>query len=223
MTTNLQDTLASLKWHITENTVNKEVILDLIDQAQKQASRAQVITTGEGFQKRVVPWLRATFTPHHIRDIHTRVFRFIEEALELAQALGVSEYSMHTIVRYVFSRDKGEKHQELGGTMVTLAALANAIEEDMHEAGETELMRCWSKREAIRAKQDAKPEFSSLPGGDPTAFADGMAERLRQHYEANKPGYWEARKRRWRVTADNLMLGLLSVAWGSEPDDWPRS
>lgn len=47
--------------------------------------------------------------------------------------------------------------------MVTLAALCLASGPDMHEAGETELARVWTKIEAIRAKQAAKPKHSPLP------------------------------------------------------------
>jgi hypothetical protein len=47
--------------------------------------------------------------------------------------------------------------------MVALAALCLANELDMHEAAETELQRIWTKVEAIRAKQAAKPKNSPLP------------------------------------------------------------
>jgi hypothetical protein len=48
--------------------------------------------------------------------------------------------------------------------MVTLAALCLANELNMQEAAETELARIWTKVEAIRAKQAAKPKHSPLPG-----------------------------------------------------------
>lgn len=37
----LRDKLASLKWHIVENTVNKEIIVDLIEDCQRLAGVAQ--------------------------------------------------------------------------------------------------------------------------------------------------------------------------------------
>jgi hypothetical protein len=58
----------------------------------------------------------------------------------------------------------GDAHQEVGGVMVTLAALCLANELDVLEAAETELQRIWTKVEAIRAKQAAKPKNSPLPG-----------------------------------------------------------
>ncbi len=47
--------------------------------------------------------------------------------------------------------------------MVTLAAHCLAHGVDMHEAGETELARIWTKVDTIRAKQAAKPKGSALP------------------------------------------------------------
>lgn len=92
-----------------------------------------------------------------------RNHRFVEEALELAQACGCSASEAHQLVDYVYGRPVGEKAQEVGGVMVTLAALCLAQGLDMHEAGEIELARIWTKVEAIRAKQAAKPKHSPLP------------------------------------------------------------
>lgn len=46
---------------------------------------------------------------------------------------------------------------------------------------------------------------------DPTLRGDLIAERMRDFYEANRETWWERRKKRWTVSADNLMLGLLGV------------
>jgi hypothetical protein len=97
-------------------------------------------------------------------DKEERSHRFLEEALELVQACGCTADEAHQLVDYVYGRPVGEKHQEVGGVMVTLAALCLAQALDMHEAGETELKRVWTKVEAIRAKQAAKPKVGPLPG-----------------------------------------------------------
>ncbi|MNN11716.1 hypothetical protein D3C81_1246860 [compost metagenome] len=73
---------------------------------------------------------------------------------------------------YVYGRPVGDKHQEVGGVMVTLAALCLAQGLDMHTAGETELARIWTKVEQIRAKQAAKPKHSPLPEHAPATGAD---------------------------------------------------
>lgn len=124
-------------------------------------------TTNTPFQSRVQPWMLACFGEVIAADREERNHRFLEEALELVQACGCSQSEAHQLVDYVFGRPVGEKTQEVGGVMVTLAALCLAQDLDMHENAETELARIWTKVEAIRAKQAAKPKHSPLPVAQP--------------------------------------------------------
>ena len=117
----------------------------------------------ESFQARVRPWMMACFGSAIAADGAERNHRFLEESLELVQACGCTASEAHQLVDYVYGRPVGERAQEVGGVMVTLAALCLAQRLDMHAAGETELTRIWTKVEAIRAKQAAKPKHSALP------------------------------------------------------------
>jgi hypothetical protein len=120
-------------------------------------------TSSPEFQERVWPWMTACFSMEICRDIQERCHRFIEEALELVQACGTTEHEVRQLVEYVYGRPTGDKVQEIGGVMVTLAALCLAEDQNMHEAGEIELKRIWEKIDVIRAKQAAKPKHSPLP------------------------------------------------------------
>lgn len=124
---------------------------------------ADPIPPAWSFQTRVQPWLMECFGPIIAGDKEERNHRFIEEALELVQACGCSQSEAHQLVDYVYGRPVGDPVQEAGGVMVTLAALCLAHGMDMHDAGETELARIWTKVEQIRAKQAAKPKHSALP------------------------------------------------------------
>lgn len=115
------------------------------------------------FQARVAKWMMACFSPEVCRDGRERNHRFLEEALELVQSLGCSASEAHQLVDYTFGRPVGEPVQEMGGVMVTLAALACAHDLGMMPAAETELARVWTKIDQIRAKQAAKPKHSPLP------------------------------------------------------------
>lgn len=115
------------------------------------------------FQARVHPWLTACFGAVIASDKTERNHRFLEEALELVQSCGCTQHEAHQLVDYVYGRPVGEPHQEVGGVMVTLAALCLAQDLDMHADGEAELARIWTKVEQIRAKQAAKPRNSPLP------------------------------------------------------------
>lgn len=115
------------------------------------------------YQTRVERWLAACFPPEVTSDQQERTYRFLEEALELAQANGCRREDALVLIEYVFSRPSGLPDLEVGGVMVTLAGLCSASGINMDDAGNRELERNWERIEAIRAKQGAKPHQSPLP------------------------------------------------------------
>lgn len=119
------------------------------------------------FQSRVQPWMMACFGPEISGDKVERGDRILEETFELLQSGGYDPARVLALRDYVWNRPAGEPHQEVGGVMVTLAAYCLACGLDMHQAGETELARIWTKVEKIRAKQAAKPTGSALPIAQP--------------------------------------------------------
>jgi hypothetical protein len=124
---------------------------------------AHISIRNASFQSRVGNWIQACFGPKIGADTVERNHRFIEEALELIQANGCTASEAHQLVDYVFNRPTGDRKQEIGGVMNTLAALCNATGDSMNEAAEAELERVWTMVEKIRAKQAAKPKHSPLP------------------------------------------------------------
>ncbi|HCF4080795.1 hypothetical protein [Pseudomonas aeruginosa] len=125
------------------------------------------------FQSRVMDWLLECFGPAIAGDVTERNHRYLEEALELVQACGCTAAEAHNLVDYVFGRPVGETSQEVGGVMVTLAALCLAQGIDMSHAGEVELSRISQPEmvERIREKQKRKPAMSPLPGTYPDRVA----------------------------------------------------
>lgn len=146
---------------------------------------------GEPFQFRVQPWLIECFGAEIARDKIERNHRFLEESLELVQALGCTQDEAHKLVDYVFGRPAGAPRQEVGGVMVTLAALCLASDLDMHACGDDELARVWTKVEQIREKQKRKPALSPLPGVYPErlipADQSGSAQPVAT---IHSDGYW---------------------------------
>lgn len=117
------------------------------------------------YQIRTLDWMRACFTQSVIRDRTERADRFLEESLELVRTFkGYDAERAHKLVDYTFNRPVGECNQEVGGVMVTLAALCNAVGVSMVQEGERELARVWTKIDVIREKQAAKADiFGPLP------------------------------------------------------------
>lgn len=117
------------------------------------------------FQDRVHEWMLQCFGAKVAADQTERNHRFLEEALELVQSGGCTASEAHQLVDYVFGRPIGQHAQEVGGVMVTLAALCTAFENDMDICGWVEVKRITAPEmiEKIRAKQAAKPKHSPLP------------------------------------------------------------
>lgn len=140
--------------------VKTDFARNTLEQAISALSRSQ-----DAFQARVHPWMLACFGAAIAADCQERNHRFFEEAAELVQSCGMTASEAHQLVEYTWSRPVGEKSQEVGGVMVTLAALCLANGLDMHAAGETELERISAPETMakIRAKQAAKPKHSPLP------------------------------------------------------------
>lgn len=115
------------------------------------------------FQARIRPWMLATFGAAIADDELERGDRHLEEVLELLQSLNYPRERVYALARFVWGRPAGDPPQEVGGVMVTLAALCLVHGMDMHIEGERELARIWGMVEKIRAKQAAKPTGSALP------------------------------------------------------------
>jgi hypothetical protein len=119
---------------------------------------------GFDYQGRVAEWVRECFGADAPYNKAERAHRFLEEAVELYQATGQSKENALKLVEYVYSRPMGEQFQEVGGVMVTLAALCDSCKIPMFDAASVELTRCWQKIDKIRAKNKAKKKDSALPG-----------------------------------------------------------
>ena len=112
------------------------------------------------FQDGVAQWVTSCFGVEASKDVAERSFRFLEEAIELFQATGRTAEEAYQMVDHVFSRPVGEPSQEVGGVMMTLAALCAAADLDMDQNGQTELARIWTKMDEIRLKHASKPRLS---------------------------------------------------------------
>lgn len=85
-------------------------------------------------------WARDTFGESAMQ-IDERARRFLEEALELAQACGVSLDDSLRSVRVVYARPAGSIEQEMGGVGTTLLTLAQMAGFSADECEASEVRR----------------------------------------------------------------------------------
>jgi hypothetical protein len=77
-------------------------------------------------QRKIAEWCAATFGVTVASDANERAARLLEEAIELAQAEGLPEHAVTTLVRHVYSKPAGRPHQEVGGIGVCLLVYCQA-------------------------------------------------------------------------------------------------
>jgi hypothetical protein len=125
----------------------------IVEQAKNLGSRP--------FQKRAMYWAKKCFGLTLATDIRERNQRFIEEALELVQACGLTRREALGAVNYVYGRPVGDKRQEVGGVYTTLAILCSAHNIDMVGEGERDLREIDNAETTgrIRMKREGKPDF----------------------------------------------------------------
>jgi hypothetical protein len=96
-----------------------------------------------------------------------RAARFLEEAIELAHAIGLSETMAEAILARVYSRKRGDVPQEIGQSMLTLECLAQNEELCADDLARQEFDRVralprayFVKRQNAKAKQGIGGEAS---------------------------------------------------------------
>jgi hypothetical protein len=102
------------------------------------------MSTRDQTQKVVVDWGVRCFGQAHMDDRVIRAARFLEEAVELAQACGLAKDHALRALEHVYSRPAGEVEQEIGGVSVTLLALCGAFGLSADDCETKEIARCLS-------------------------------------------------------------------------------
>ena len=112
------------------------------------------------FQRECDRWLIECFDQRPVDgDPLVRVARFLEEAIELAQAMGLKKENVALLADQVYAKPPGEFSQELGGCLVTLALVASHREADLMMAGEMEVASAFQRIPQIREKSKLKAKI----------------------------------------------------------------
>lgn len=208
--------------NVETGTMPESKLLPYLQRLYQEISDLEHAKTESGFQYRVRPWLWKCFGQEVSENRVERNHRFLEEALELVQACGCSKEHALQIVDYVYGRPLGAPAQEVGGVMVTLAALCLAQSIDLDAAAEGELARVWTKIEEIRAKQAGKVKDSALPGSAPSASAPAEAREAQSPIVRAGNAFVAAHKREPKSPSDSAWMNGYYAALCApvEPQGW---
>lgn len=123
----------------------------------------------------VEQWVRQMFGENSASDIKERAMRLLEEAIEVAQSVGIEERHVCKLAAHVYDAPAGDPQQELGGVGVCALAFAAAIGVSCDYREELELKRIQSKtREHFASRHQVKVDAGvALPSEKPTENSAG--------------------------------------------------
>ncbi|MEI2299304.1 hypothetical protein [Ensifer sp. MJa1] len=104
-------------------------------------------------------------------DVAERLARFMEEANETCQALGMTREDAHRLVDYTYDRPAGEPAKEIGSAMLTLTSLCVVAGYDLMSCAEADLEKLQRPEtiDRIRVKRSTRHGRGPLPGFDPSS------------------------------------------------------
>lgn len=170
-------------------------------------------------QERIRDWVTSTFGPGPIDDKRERALRLVEEALELAQAMGLEQGKALALVPYVYGREPGELRQELGGVMLTALAAAECLDLDAGNACELELARVESPETVAKCRRKQEEKKCRGLAGD-SEQKGKLHGPIGEATKAAADQLWQqaqiARRRVVEMVPSELRLGLrVSYSFGA--------
>lgn len=147
---------------LTVQTWNDYNILTHGDSKTQSLSHEGGMIMAPPVQPRVGQFLDLSMDPSFLEYVENIRAHFAEEAIELLQAVKMSQDELVWIANRVYSKDVGEVSQEIAGATNTLAALANFFHVDMNRVAHEDLDRLWENPESFRKRQLAKARYEAV-------------------------------------------------------------
>jgi len=120
-------------------------------------SKVIVPANRDSRQAIAIDWSVKAFGEAVATDKKERALRFLEEAIELAQACGIEFLDIPALAAHVYGKPVGEVAQEVGGVGVTLLILCQNLGLSAEDCEWAELKRILTLGPAhFTARQDAK-------------------------------------------------------------------
>lgn len=107
-------------------------------------------------QKGLVSWLERCLGKETLLNRKDRAIRVLEEAVELAQAVGIPREKALEQLHHTYDRPKGQPAQEIAGVINAALLAAEALGYDGLDLGLNELHRAEDAIDIIRRKNLSK-------------------------------------------------------------------
>mgnify|MGYP001115441428 CR=1 FL=1 len=108
------------------------------------------------FQKAILTWAKTNFGAIAYKQ-EERVLRFLEEAVELCQALDLPKEKITHLVDVVYNKEKGPVAKELTDVQLNLYALAEHLKYPLQKESEEAFLYCLSRDQTFwRERQEKK-------------------------------------------------------------------
>ena len=108
-----------------------------------------------GWQRKYHAWATVVYGEKSINNPKERGLRVLEEAVELAQALGVSESSCRDVVDEVFDREhKGNYVDETVDVLICTLVCSASNNINLESLITTKLQKLWEDADAIKKKYE---------------------------------------------------------------------
>jgi hypothetical protein len=139
----------------------EQEIIATITKECSDAEWKQLCDSGDGSdrERRVAEWIRTRIGEVNLQP-RERAMRILEEAIELAQAEGITHEQVQRQAGYVFSRSAGDPLQEASGIAICLLGWCAATENTFDALADAEITRIEEKpidqiRGSLARKADA--------------------------------------------------------------------
>ena len=115
--------------------------------------------SNQNINQRIETWLTAVVGADWREHKEERATRFLEEAIELCQTLGVTKEQINIMLDYVYARPSGTLTEELTGVYVTLNALTSSHNMELVPAVEKQFEYYESRVAEYQKHRDNKLRF----------------------------------------------------------------
>lgn len=122
-------------------------------------------------QDQVGKWVEETFGAAHAHNVDQRALRFLEEAIELFQALGGNREYLNRVADVVYSKPLGDISMEIGQVGLSLLSIGHTVDIDVDQCERNEVARVETIPAAEmykrnKAKNDLGLDAGAYPTGD---------------------------------------------------------